>query len=139
MITAVDTNILVDILEPDPIYGTMSKELFKQCLKEGLVVACDVVWSEVATAYGHAPDELVEALNRMGVKYSAMSLEAALAAAKCWHEYREQGGTRERIAADFLVGGHALIQSDRLLTRDRGFYRNYFTKLQILSPQEVRP
>jgi hypothetical protein len=29
MITAVDTNILVDILEPDPIYGTMSKELLK--------------------------------------------------------------------------------------------------------------
>lgn len=139
MITAVDTNILVDILEPDPIYGTMSKELFKQCLREGLVVACDVVWSELATAYGHAPDELVEALNRMGVEYSAMSLKAALAAAKCWYEYREQGGTRERIAADFLVGGHALIQSDRLLTRDRGFYRNYFTKLQVLSPQEVRP
>lgn len=139
MITAVDTNILVDILEPDPIYGTMSKELFKQCLREGLVVACDVVWSELATAYGHAPDELVEALNRMGVEYSAMSLKAALAAAKCWYEYREQGGTRKRIAADFLVGGHALIQSDRLLTRDRGFYRNYFTKLQVLSPQEVRP
>lgn len=139
MITAVDTNILVDILEPDPIYGTMSKELFKQCLRKGLVVACDVVWSELATAYGHAPDELVEALNRMGVEYSAMSLKAALAAAKCWYEYREQDGTREWIAADFFLGGHALIQSDRLLTRDRGFYRNYFTKLQVLSPQEVRP
>jgi predicted nucleic acid-binding protein len=136
MITAVDTNILVDILEPDPIYGTLSKELFKQCLREGLVVACDVVWSEVATTYGHAPDELVEALNRMGVEYSAMSLEAALAAAGCWYEYRERGGTRERIAADFLIGGHALKQCDRLLTRDHGFYRDYFTKLHVLSPKK---
>jgi predicted nucleic acid-binding protein len=31
---------------------------------------------------------------------------------------------KDRIAADFLIGGHASVQCERLLTRDRGFYRN---------------
>jgi hypothetical protein len=134
MITAVDTNILVDILEPDPVHGLRSKEALKKCLREGAAVACDVVWAEAATAYGQNPDKLVEALRAMRIGFSAMSLEAALAAAESWHSYRNRGGGRDRIAADFLIGGHASIQCDRLLTRDRGFYRKYFTALAVVSP-----
>jgi predicted nucleic acid-binding protein len=35
------------------------------------------------------------------------------------------------VVADFMVGGHALVQADRLLTRDRGFYKACFPKLRI--------
>ena len=55
MITAVDSNILIDILEPDPVHGPASREALRTCLREGATVACDVVWAEVATAYGDAP------------------------------------------------------------------------------------
>jgi predicted nucleic acid-binding protein len=51
-----------------------------------------------------------------------------------WSAYRRQRGTRERVIADFLIGAHALVQADRLLTRDRGFYRRYFEGLEILDP-----
>ena len=30
--------------------------------------------------------------------------------------------------------GHAIEQADRLLTRDRGFYRDYFSSLRLLDP-----
>lgn len=132
MITAVDTNILIDILEPDPVHGLRSKEALKKCLQEGAVVACDVVWAEMATAYGNNQNDLVEALRAMRISFSAMSMEAALGAARSWHTYRRRGGGRDRIAADFLIGGHAAVQCDRLLTRDRVFYRKHFTHLTVV-------
>ena len=134
MITAVDTNILIDILEPDPVHGLRSKEALKKCLREGAVVACDVVWAEVATVYGNDPNELVEALRAMRIGFSAMSMEAAMDAARAWHNYRRRDGGRDRIAADFLIGGHAAAQAERLVTRDHGFYRKYFAGLPVVSP-----
>lgn len=134
MITAVDTNILIDILEPDPVHGMRSKEALKKCLREGAVVACDVVWAEVATAYGENQDELADALRTMRIGFSAMNFEAALGAARSWHGYRQSGGGRDRIAADFLIGGHAAAQAERLLTRDIGFYRKYFKGVAVVTP-----
>jgi predicted nucleic acid-binding protein len=134
VITAVDTHILVDILEPDPEHGPASREAVGRCLLEGSVVACEVVWAEVATAYGSGLDEVVSALSRIGIGYSPMEMESALEAARCWHQYRQGAPDRSRIAADFLIGGHAQVQCDRLLTRDQGFFRTHFGSLKIKTP-----
>lgn len=134
MITAIDTNILIDVLEPDPVFGLASKEALKRCLREGSVIACEVVWAEFMTAYSHKGKEAVEALRRIGVEYSAMTLDASLRAATCWSAFRRKSKVRDRIVADFLIGGHALVQGERLLTRDRGFYRTYFKPLKVESP-----
>ena len=134
MITAIDTNILIDILEPDPVFGQASKQALRRCLQEGSVIACEVVWAEVVTTYSNKKKQAADVLSRIGIEYSPMTLEAALEAAACWHAFRKKSKARDRIVADFLIGGHALILSDRLLTRDRGFYRDYFKQLKVISP-----
>ena len=49
-----------------------------------------------------------------------------------WREYRQRSGTRAHLVSDFLVGAHAQLRGGRLLTRDRGFYRRFFSTLVIV-------
>lgn len=133
MITAVDTSILIDILEGDPEFGESSAVALAEAAGRGALVACDVVWAEVATAY--APDQdVADDLKTLGLRFEPMSEQAALRAAHTWAAYRNSGGTRRRIAADFLIGAHAAVQADRLLTRDDGFHRGHFAGLSVLAP-----
>ena len=48
MITAVDTNVLIDVLEADPEFGTNSAAALARACQTGTLIACDVVWAEVA-------------------------------------------------------------------------------------------
>jgi len=75
-----------------------------------------------------------DAMETIGVDLLPSDVESALAAGTAWANYRRRGGSRKRVIADFLIGAHAIVHADRLLTRDRGFYRSYFSALDILDP-----
>jgi hypothetical protein len=117
----------------DPKFGYSSGQALRMCLAEGGLVACDPVWAEV-TSFFPSTRDAGEAMGRLGVALSPLTLEAALAAGAAWKAHRSRGGRRARVVADFLIGSHALAVADRLLTRDRRFYRSYFRRLRILEP-----
>ena len=135
MITAVDTSVLIDVFRDDPEFGQRSAEALRECLRTGSVVACDVVWSELAAVFPstHAFEKAMETLS---VEFHPVGQEAALLAGEMWRRYRQRGGNRSRVIPDFLIGAHAQRQCDRLLTRDRGFYRTYFSRLRVLDPSK---
>lgn len=133
MITAVDSNVLLDVFGAVAPFGPASASALRTAGQEGRLVACDVVWAEVV---GLFPSKTAaqNAFQVVNVEFSPLRLEAAQEAGISWKSYRAQGGTRTRVIADFLIGAHALCQADRLLSRDRGFYRSYFKRLAILDP-----
>jgi predicted nucleic acid-binding protein len=133
VITAVDTSVLLDVLGADPTFGPASREALRDCLHTGTLIASDVVWAETAAWFG-SKDEAARTLERLGLVFVPLGADAAHAAAAAWRDYRRSGGARERVIADFLVAAHADVHADRLLTRDRGFYRSRFRKLKLIDP-----
>ena len=136
MITAVDTNVLIDVFGADPKFGPASAAVLRRCSREGRLVACDVVWAEAVSVF---PSGLVavDLMGQLGVEFDAVGHAAAVMAGDAWRAYRERGGKRTRLVADFIVGAHAAAQADRLFTRDRGFYRTYFAGVDVLDPQHA--
>lgn len=133
MITAVDSNILIDIFSNDKNFEEKSENALRRCLREGSLCACEIVWTETALAFLNRVS-FINAMEILGIEFSPMQLESTLIAAHGWRQYRTTGGKREKVAPDFLIGAHALTQCDRLLTRDNGFYRTYFSSLKIITP-----
>ena len=133
MITAVDTNVLLDVFGANQKYGAASAGALDRCAAEGSLVASAVVWSETAAAFSEA-SAFQRAMRDLGVLFSALTEATANRAARRWRFYRPRGGRRDRITSDFLIGAHALERAERLLTRDRGFFRQYFSELQVVDP-----
>jgi predicted nucleic acid-binding protein len=133
MVTAVDSNVLLDVVGADPTFGPASAHALRTALQEGQLLACEVVWAEVAGSFVSAA-AAQDALELLNMEFSPLTVEAALAAGIAWKAHRARGGLKTRVAANFLIGAHAFFQADRLLTRDRGFYRSCFKRLVILDP-----
>ena len=134
MITFVDTNILLDVFLPDPVHGESSSAALEKAFHEGSLIINEIVYAELAPQF-NSQKLLNDVLGKLGVQMVVADTEIAFLAGETWKAYRKTGGKRDRIIADFLIGAHALLKADRLLTRDRGFYKEYFKKLVILNPQ----
>lgn len=133
MKTAVDTNILLDVFLPDPQFGKDSREALQRQFKLGALLVGEIVYSELA-AFFESRNKLDETLAILGVQFLPSHPGACYLAGDRWKLYRKSGGPRQRVLADFLIGAHAEIHADALLTRDRGFYRRYFKDLKVIEP-----
>ena len=132
MTTAIDTNILLDILIPNELFYEVSAGALERAAA-GLMTVCDIVYAELAVHFD-TQGECDDFLESNEIRVEPLTREAHFAASRAWREYRRRGGKRNRILSDFLVGAHAQEQASRLLTRDRGFYRQLFPALVVVDP-----
>lgn len=152
MTVALDTNILLDVLLPDPDNKDPSFNLLTRYMKTDQLIISEIVYSELASQFSREK-LLIDFLNDTNINLVASSQKALWIAAAAWKKYigsRDKTlqcshcgkkevfrcskcysiiTSRQHIISDFLIAGHALVESDKLLTRDRGFYRTYFAEL----------
>ena len=130
---AVDTSVLVDVLTGDDRYVDASAAGLARALGEGDVVVCDAVVAELHAMLD--ADSTMEGIATLGIRYLPTSEPAAVRAGHMQRRFRQRGGRGERVLADFLIGSHAMMQCGALITRDDGFFRDYFKGLRVIVPQ----
>ena len=129
---AVDSSVLIDILNGDA-RAAASGDALRTALEAGPVAICDVVLAEVCSALME-PDEVQAAIESLGIQYLPTKQAAAARAGEMQKRYRDRAGTHPRVLPDFLVGAHALLQCDALITHDHAFARDYFKGLKVIVP-----
>jgi len=138
-VIAIDTSVLIDLLGDD-VRASAAEDALRAALASGPVVACEVVVSEVVAGLGHG-SVVMDALDEAGIAFSALELRSAVRAGEMQRRYKERlragmaDPAGQRTVPDFLIGAHALLQCGALITRDAGFFRDYFKGLKLIVPQ----
>ena len=126
--------VLLDLFQEEPDWAPRAATAIDRAIRSGRLIVCDVVWAEVAGRFA-SDVALASAMAELSIEFDPIDEAAASKAGQLWRRFRQSGGgRRDRIVPDFLVGAHALERADALLTRDRGFYRQYFKGLQVIEP-----
>jgi hypothetical protein len=133
MLTALDTNVLLDILIPNHDFADAAESAIEAAALDGLLVVCDMVYAEVCSQFA-TQEECDLFFSDSVIRVEPLDREALFLASRIWRSYRKQGGKRTRVLPDFIVGAHASVHANRLISRDRGFYRSMFPNLIVHDP-----
>jgi hypothetical protein len=129
----VDSNVLIDVMHEDPLWGGWSADALAALGATAPLVINPLIYAEVSLRFASL-EELDEALSPEMFRREDLPWEAAFLAGKCFVLYRRRSGTRRSPLPDFYIGAHAAVAGYRLLTRDPARYRSYFPQLDLVAP-----
>lgn len=133
MITLVDSNVILDVVTEDPMWGEWSSASLERIADESALAINPIIYAEVSIGY-KTIEELENLLPASDFRRLDLPYEAAFLAGKAFLAYRRRGGSRTAPLPDFYIGAHAAIAGFRLLTRDAQRYRTYFPNVELVAP-----
>jgi predicted nucleic acid-binding protein len=130
----VDTNVLLDVVEDDSTWADWSqRQLDAWSLRERLVIN-PLIYAELSMAFARI-EELDDVLKDGALAVEPIPHEALFLAGKAFLTYRQREGAKTNVLPDFLIGAHAAIAGFTILTRDGGWYRSYFPRVTLVTPE----
>ena len=135
MVTAVDANIFLDLLTGQLPEVRRADAALAAAKRSGSLVVSMICYAEVSRNFASI-GETDEFFSLLSCRVDSIEQDIAFLAGQFFEQYKRRGGTRTRILGDFLIAAHAQIRADRLLTRDKRFFRE-FPKLKAVSPEDL--
>lgn len=154
-VSAVDTNVLLALLHDDE-HADAAERALRRAYRQGRLVATPVVYTEIDADRGFATSEAVGGFfDEFSIDIVTPSREARFSAGEASRTSTDRrpdglqcptGGTthtpscpecgddatpRQHVPADFLIGGHAAVDADELVSFDRATFESYFPSLSF--------
>lgn len=137
MRTALDANVISSIWSSEESASRLLDQL-DEAVQWGSLVICPVVYAELHAYPRMTRNKIEEFLesSRIAVDWhmgrEIWDLASERFAGYANRRRREKRPEPRRMLADFLIGGHAQLQADRLLTLDKRRFRHDFPELILL-------
>ncbi|HEX6510929.1 MAG TPA: hypothetical protein VF157_01420 [Chloroflexota bacterium] len=149
--------MLLDFAAGTAAERAAARGVLEATLAEDALAVCPVVVAEIGPQFGTG-GELDGFLADLGIRVDAFATSTLWEAGQKWSLYARRRGRqahrttcgsgmtircpscgavmnwRQHILSDFLIGAHAQLQGDGLITREVGFYRTYFPELKLIVP-----
>lgn len=146
--TSVDTNVITGLLNEDDAFNIPAKRALQKAAAKGSLVVCAPVYVELCAMPKRDDFDLDIFLRKVRIEVDWVINEEMwrkAGAANARHVARRREHARlaktsrtrteapaKRIAADFLIGSHAVIRGADLLTFDKGIFKTYFPSVKIV-------
>jgi len=137
MRTAIDTNVLSALLSREPQTVAAMQQLGR-CREVGALLISPIVFAELHAYPGMTSTFLNQFLSATRIEVGlhmdeSVWTEAGQRFARyASRRHRDPNGhDPRRLLADFVVGAHALVHADRLLTFDIGIFKRNFPELRL--------
>ncbi len=128
----VDSNLILDVVTDDPVWGAWSDTQITKYQKRGLLVN-PVIFAELC-AGAEGVSEVDALLTELKLEFRELTREALFLAAKVFVEYRRRGGVKTTPLPDFFIGAQAEALGIAVISRDPARFRSYFPKVKLITP-----
>jgi hypothetical protein len=128
----VDTNVLIDILQNDPLWAPKSILALTEAIARGPLAINEIIYAELAAGFDDRAT-LDRELAPLPLGWAILGKDALALAGRAFRRYRRDGGAKSNVLADFFIGAQASVEGYGVLTRDTARYRTYFPEVQLLT------